>query len=416
MGEQIVHHRNEVYIGQTAKNHGGLTTLNPIQKICLLMVGAALIFGLYGCDELVSILSESEPPSPYPDELLIGVVMPQSGVYVDGPDDPNIVRYINGFYMARDEINNAQLAPPRIRFILEDNRSTPEGAIAAYNKLIHEDGVVALLGPAASTLTEAAFPVAENNRIVAIAPSSAAQGLSALGDFVFRVNLSVEKRIPPGLRLTQATLGYQRVAILADSIDVFSLSAAGVYSEILAELNVKILTTETFPSHTEDLRPQLTRIRDFEPDAVLVAANTFDQPTVLIQGREVGIPDDVSFIVPALGLGQVQEAGAAAEGAITFAAWTSMAERPASQAFVQNYAARYGEHPTLYTALAYTSVQLLVNAISEAGSTDSDAIREALAATIDFETVLGGFSYDAVGDAQYDPVVLVVRDGELQPF
>ena len=41
---------------------------------------------------------------------------------------------------------------------------------------------------------------------------------------------------------------------------------------------------------------------------------------------------------------------------------------------------------------------------------------EALAATSNFETVLGGFSYDAVGDAQYDPVVLVVRDGELLPF
>ena len=70
----------------------------------------------------------------------------------------------------------------------------------------------------------------------------------------------------------------------------------------------------------------------------------------------------------------------------------------------------------MYTALAYTSVQLLVNAISEAGLTDSDAIREALAATSDFETVLGGFSYDAVGDAEYDPVILIVRDGDLQPF
>ena len=390
--------------------------MNPIWKICLLIVGAALIFGSYGCDELVSILSESEVPAPLPDELLIGVVMPQSGAFVDGPDDPDIIRYLNGFYLARDEINNAQLAPPRIRFILEDNKSTPEGAIAAYNKLIHEDGVVALLGPAASTLTEAAFPVAEENRIVAIAPSSAAQGLSALGDYVFRVNLTVEKRIPPGIHRTQATLGYQKVAILADNIDVFSRSAADVYSETLAALDVAVLTTETFSSHAEDLRTQLTRIRDLEPDAVLVAANTFDQPTVLVQGREVGIPDDVPFIVPALGLGQVEQAGAAAEGAITFAAWTSTAETPASQAFVRNYAARYGEQPTVYTALAYTSVQLLVNAISEAGSTDSDAIQEALAATSDFETVLGGFSYDAVGDAEYDPVILVVRDGALQPF
>ena len=387
-----------------------------IQKLCLLALGAVLVFGLYGCDELVSILSESEPPSPLPDELLIGLVMPQSGAFVDGPDDPDIVRYINGFYMARDEINNAQLGPPRIRFILEDNKSTAEGAIAAYNKLIHEDGVAALLGPATSTLTGAAFPVAEENRVVAIAPTSASHGLSALGDFVFRVNLTVDKLIPRGVRLTQEKLGYQSVAIIVDTLDAFSRSANHVYAETLSAINLELLTTETFSTRDEDLRPQLTKIRDFEPDAVLVAANSFDQPTILVQGREVGIPDDVPFIVPLMSVGEVQHAGAAAEGAITFTTWTSAADTPGNQAFVRNFIDAYDSEPSVFSALAYTSVQLLVNAISEAGSTNSDAIRKALAATNGFDTVLGGFSFDAVGDAEYDPVILIVRDGELQPF
>ena len=390
--------------------------MNPIKKLCLLTVGAALIFGLYGCDELVSILSESEAPPPLPDELLIGLVMPQSGAFVDGPDDPDIVRYINGFYLARDEINDAQLAPPRIRFILEDNKSTTEGAIAAYNKLIHKDGVVALLGPATSTLTGAAFPVAEENQTVAIAPTSASQGLSTLGDFVFRVNLTVEKLIPHGVRLTQEKLGYQRVALIVDTRDAFSRSANQVYAETLDEIGVKLLTTEIFSTLDEDLRPQLTRIRDLNPEAVLVAANSFDQPAILMQGREVGIPDDVPFIVPLMGVGEVQHAGAAADGAITFTTWMSTADTPGNQAFVRNFTAKYDLEPSLFSALAYTSVQLLVNAISTAESTDSDAIRAALAATSDFDTVLGGFSFDAVGDAVYDPIILVVRDGAFQPF
>ncbi len=390
--------------------------MNSIKKICLLMVGTALIFGLYGCDELVSILSEGEPPSPLPDELLIGLVMPQSGIFVDGPDDPDIVRYLNGFYLARDEINNAQLAPPRIRFILEDNKSTPEGAIAAYNKLIHEEGVVALLGPATSTLTGIAFPVAEENRIVAIAPTSASHGLSALGDFVFRVNLTVDKLIPRGVRLTQEKLGYQRVAIIVDTLDGFSLSANEVYAETIAGIGIELLTTETFSTRDEDLRPQLTRIRDLVPGAVLVAANSFDQPTILVQGREVGIPDEVPFIVPLMSVGEVQHAGAAAEGAITFTTWMSAADTPGNQAFVRNFIDTYDSEPSVFSALAYTSVQLLMNAVSTAGSTDSDAIREALAATSDFDTVLGGFSFDAVGDAEYDPIILIVRDGDLQPF
>ena len=390
--------------------------MNYIQKICLLIVSATLIFGLYGCDELVSILSEGEAPPPIPDELLIGLVMPQSGAFVDGPDDPDIIRYLNGFYLARDEINNAQLAPPRIRFILEDNKSSAEGAIAAYNKLIHQDGVVALLGPATSTLTEIAFPVAEENRVVAIAPTSASHGLSALGDFVFRVNLTVDKLIPLGLGLTQEKLGYQRVAIIVDTLDAFSRSANDVYAETLGAIDIELLTTETFSTRDADLRPQLTRIRDLAPEAVLVAANSFDQPTILLQGREVGIPDDVPFIIPLMSVGEVQQAGAAAEGAITFTAWTSAADTPGNQAFVRNFIAAYDSEPSVFSALAYTSVQLLVNAISTAGSTDSAAIREALAATSDFDTVLGNFSFDAVGDAVYDPIILIARDGAFQPF
>ena len=390
--------------------------MNPIKKISLLVISAALILGLCGCEELVSVLSGGEAPTPFPDELLIGVVMPLSGAFVDGPDDPDLLRFLNGFYMARDEINSAQLGPPQIRFILEDNQSTPEGAIAAYNKLIHEDGVVALLGPATSTLTEIAFPVAEENQIVAIAPSSASQGLSALGDFVFRVNLTVDKLIPSGVRLTHEKLGYQRVAILADSLDLFSRSTNDVYSETLTAIGVDILTTETFTTREADLRAQLTRIRDLNPEAVLVAANSFDQPNILVQGREVGIPDDVPFIVPLLSLGEVQAAGAAAEGAITFTAWTSAADTPGNQAFVRNYTAKYDAAPSVFSALSYTSVKILVNAISEAGSPDSGAIREALASTTDFETVLGSFSFDAVGDAVYDPIVLIARDGAFQPF
>ena len=390
--------------------------MNYIQKICLLIVSAALIFGLYGCDELVSILSEGEAPPPIPDELLIGLVMPLSGAFVDGPDDPDLLRYLNGFYMARDEINSAKLAPPRIRFILEDNQSTAEGVIVAYNKLIHDDGVVALLGPAASTLTEIAFPLAEENRIVAIAPSSASQGLSALGDYVFRVNLTVNKLIPSGIQLTREKLGYQKVAIIADSLDLFSRSTNDVYSETLAAIGVELLTTETFSTRDADLRPQLSRIRDLQPEAVLVAANSFDQPTILLQGREVGIPDDVPFIVPLMSVGEVQQAGDAAEGAISFTVWTSTADTPGNQEFVRNYMAAYGAEPSIFSVLAYTSVQLLVNAISTAESTDSAAIRRALAATSDFDTVLGSFSFDAVGDAVYDPIILIARDGAFQPF
>lgn len=390
--------------------------MNYIRKITLLAVGVLLIAGLSACDELSSILADREMSGQIPDEILIGVVLPLSGKYVESPDDPTMQRYLNGFLMARDEINEAQLTPIRLKFIIEDDQSTIEGALAAYNKLIHEDRVAAILGPASSTQVEMAFPVAEENQRVAIGPSSAAQGLSAIGDYVFRVNQPVDKLIPRGVRLTHERLGYRRVAKLVTSDDVYSKSADTIFAESLNAIGVEVLSTETVLLRAGDYTEQLTRLKELTPDAIFVSVQPFDMPEIMVQARQVGIDTTVPIIAPLLSSTEVQEAGDAAEGVITFAPWSIEAEIPKNKTFVRDFRAKYELEPNVFSALTYTSVYLLTNAISNARSTESDAIRDALADTKDFDTVLGRFSFDAVGDPVYDPIVLIVRDSVLEAF
>ena len=93
-----------------------------------------------------------------------------------------------------------------------------------------------------------------------------------------------------------------------------------------------------------------------------------------------------------------------------------MADTPGNSAFVQAYTEKYDEAPGPWAAQAYATLHILANAIMNAGSTDAAAIRDALAQTMDFPTILGDFSFDANGDAIYDPIVFVVKDGELQLF
>ena len=342
--------------------------------------------------------------------------MPLSGTYSQGPDDPNLGRFLNGFNMARDEINKAQCGIPQLRFVVEDDRGTGEGAVEAFNKLIHEDKVMAILGPLGSVQAPTAFPVAQENEIVAISPSAAAQGLGAIGDFAFRINLAVDKLIPEGVRLTHEKLGYQRVVKLATSDDAYCRSADAIFSDSLAARDIQVLATETTALADTDYTEQLTRIRDLKPDAIVVSAHPLNLPRILVQGRDVGIPNEVPFIAPLLTVTEVQAAGAAAEGAITFTAWTSTANTPGNQAFVRNYRTKYNGELNVFSALAYTSVYILMNAISNAQSADSHAIREVLASTKDFDTVLGRFSFDDAGDAAYDPVMLIVRNGEFEVF
>ena len=84
------------------------------------------------------------------------------------------------------------------------------------------------MAPRDPTKQEKVFPIADENRLVAISPTSAASGVSAISDFAFRVSLTVGKLVPLGVGLTHEKLGYARVAKIVDNTDLFSQSSDAV--------------------------------------------------------------------------------------------------------------------------------------------------------------------------------------------
>ena len=383
---------------------------------CIVAI-AILIVGFSACERMSPIV----PPTPSPTEvggnsdsrlggeISIGVALPLTGhLSTTG----KLMK--QGFDLALDEINSARLDTPRLKFIIADNISTPAGAATAFNKLIHEEEVSVILGPATSSATQAAFPVAQENQVVAISPTSSARGLSAIGDFVFRIPLTADVVIPKGVQTTQAKLGYQRVATFHDETDLFSTDRNETLQETFTANGIEVLTTETFEGTDTDFSAQLTRIKAVNPDAVFVSALPPEKPGILIQAHQLGISAPV--LISSLTNVEIDAAGVAAEGAITFTGWLPTDETPGNQAFVQNYTATFGMEPNTFATVSYAAVYILAEALQNAQSTDSNAIRDALANIRDFDTILGKFSFNADGDAVYEPKVLQVKDGILQPF
>ncbi|MDE2998772.1 MAG: ABC transporter substrate-binding protein [Gemmatimonadota bacterium] len=347
-----------------------------------------------------------------PAEIAMGVVLP-----LTGPQTRYGFPARDAFELAREEINNAsKLGGASINFILEDSRGTAEGAVEAFNRLIDRDGVQVILGPVISTAAREAFPIAQRKEVIAFSSTSTAAGLSAIGDYVFRSGLNVNALIPGPVRVTQEKLRYRRVATIVDVTDVFSSSSDESIRNTLAGIDVEVLTRETIATGDTTFSEQLTRIKALNPHAVFVSALGAEQSRILIQAREAGIGANIPFLVPVMTAAEVEAAGDAAEGAISFLSWSGAAGTPGNAAFVANYLERYGSEPNTWAAQSYAALYILAEAISEAGSTDAGAIRDAMAATRDLDTVLGAFSFDNSGDAVYDPVVLIVRDGELAVF
>ncbi len=380
-----------------------------ITRFVLALMVTALIAGFSACDD--SDPGETPQIEGFSGEISIGLVNPATGRLASVG-----LELENGFELALEEINNSQFDNTKFKFITEDDKSTVEGAVEAFNKLISQDGVSVIMGPASSSATEAAFPIAQENRVVAMSATSAARGLSAIGDYVFRTILTTDVLIRSGIEVTQAKLRYQSAAIIYDEVDLFSADGAEIMKEALTANDVEILTTQTFQSGDIDFSAQLTRIKDLDPDTIFVSALPPDKPEILIQARQLGILDSVSFIINTLTTADVQSAGDAAEGTIAFTSWDKTANTPGNQAFIQNYRAKYRIEPNIWAAQSYATVDILAKAITDAQSTDATAIRDALANITDFDTVLGKFSFNAIGDAGYDPIVLIVENGQLVAF
>lgn len=378
-------------------------------RFSLVLAVTALIAGFSACSESDTV--KTPQTNGLSGDISIGLVNPGTGWLASVGME---MQY--GFEFALEEINNSQFDNANLKFIAEDDQSTVEGAVEAFNKLISEDGVSVIVGPASSSATEAAFPIAQENRVAAISATAAARGLSEIGEFVFRTILATDVLIRRGIEVTQAKLRYQSAAIIYDETDLFSADGAEVMRESLTANGVKILTVQSFQSGETDFSAQLARVKELNPDAIFVSALPPDKPAVLIQASQLNIPDAVSIIINTLTAADVQAAGEAAEGAIAFSSWDKMANTPGNQAFIQSYAEKYGIEPNTWAAQSYATVYILAEAISNGQATDAGAIRDALANIRDFDTILGSFSFDQNGDAVYDPIVLVVENGQLKVF
>ncbi len=390
-----------------------MSRITKFVHVCMMIT---LIVGLSACDELVSILSTSDLPemAGVQGEIPIGVVLPLTG----RDAGPYGLSMKNGFDLALAEINSAQLGDAGITFVERDNMSTLDGTTAAFNELIAHD-VPAILGVALSSRFKVALQIAQENEVIAFSSVSSAAGLSGEGDYIFRTGLATNILNPAGVRASQAKLGYTKVAIIYDAADTYSTSGYEQFSDVLTEVGVEAVTTQTIQTGETDFSEQIAAIMASDAEAILISALSTEMVQIMSQGRTAGIPASIPYIVPDLTANEVAILGDDAEGAITFTNWTITSDTPGNEAFVDSYRATYGIDPDPWAAQSYASLKILAAAISNAGSTDSTAIRDALAQTMGFETLLGvsgQFSFDSNGEALYDAIVAEVKDGEIVTF
>jgi branched-chain amino acid transport system substrate-binding protein len=137
--------------------------------------------------------------------------------------------------------------------------------------------------------------------------------------------------------------------------------------------------------------------------------------------RQQGIDAKVKFLgVPNMGADQfVIIGGKAVEGSVYVADYFPGMDTAENKRFVESYRKKYNRSPDNGAALGYTAVKIAAATIKAAGANPThDSIRAALENTKELPVILGRgkFSFDAERGAQYQGVIMTVKDGKFIPL
>jgi branched-chain amino acid transport system substrate-binding protein len=347
-----------------------------------------------------------------PPTIQLGVVETLTGDYASYG-----IPIRKGVELAVAEIDASRmLGKSRIALTVMDDKADKQEGISVFTQLINEDKVSAIIGPTLSSTAFAADPIAQKAGVPVLGTSTTAQGITAMGNYVFRDSLPQSAVIPGTLAKVAARYKVRKAALMYESTNEYSKSEADVFKASLQKMGIQLVASESYSKGDSDFRTQLTKLAAHRPDLLIFCSLIGEAIPVLQQAREVGITQPIvggnGFNNPNV----LKNAKDAAEGLIVGSSWFIESTVPASQRFVAAYRGKYGSDPDQFAAQGYAGAYIMATAIRKAGSADRAAIRDALAGLRNLDTVLGTFSFDDNRDPQHESVPLIVHNGRYTLF
>jgi branched-chain amino acid transport system substrate-binding protein len=303
-----------------------------------------------------------------------------------------------------------------IKLFIEDNEDKPESAAAVAKKLISQNDVLAILGPNASGNAIPAARICEDAKIIMISPWSTNPKTTENLKYVFRACFVDDFQGQVMAKFARDNLKANTAAVLYDVAQEYNRGIAEIFKKEFEAMGGQVVAFESYTTGDKDFSSQLTKIKAANPDVLFLPNYYNEVPLQVQQARRLGL--DCTIIgSDSWGSDELLKLGGKdLEGLFFSTHYAPDIATPEAQKFIKEYEAKYGKKPDDVAALTYDSGQLLLSAITKAGTLDRQKVRDALANITEFEGVTGKMKFKGTGDPIKSAVIIQIKDGKFTYF
>src|SRR3954471_1728779 len=357
------------------------------------------------------------------DPILIGVSLTQSppGSVVQG------TQVKDGMEILKDMVNaKGGVLGRQIKVVYEDNQGIPEKGRAATEKLITSDKVVALAGGHQSSVCLAEIEVAHRYKVPYVNTNCWSDDVRKRGyPEVFNTS-PYNTLVSTTMAQTLATMKVKRVVAFAENTD-YGIGQAKLTGEMLKQLAPDVeYKYETLDRTSKDFTAAILPLRANPPDVIVMSMLPPAAYLVMNQVYEQGLaPSARTILYDGGGLADypdfwqnVKEGG---KYLLSFALYhPAMPQTTLAKDVAAEYKKRTGSDINRLVLQAADSLELVIQGIEAAKSTDSDKLIKAMQ-TMKFESLRGVSNFSTAPGFGYQqwleiPYVNYELTAEKQPI
>lgn len=347
------------------------------------------------------------------DKIKIGVIQP-----LTGPSAYDGQRVVKGIQLYANKVNKeGGVLGKQIELVVVDNQNKPQESVSAFERLVTQDKVNALICCWASSNTLAVMPRLDQAKVPLVVETSTSPKVTAAGapglHWTFRLLTHSGMEAKAHARYLTAQ-GHKRFGFIALNND-WGLSIIKEFGEQVKGTGGQVVAEEKYQTGEQNFLPFLSKVKTAGADAVYINGDTQALSLIVKQAREQGLKSTL-IIATAGDLPEIiKDAGVdAADGVYSIDYYDMNYPSAVSKEFVRLWQAVYADESPSHQGppSGYSAMMLIVDAIKRAKSADPGKIRDALE-TAKLQTPLGLIDFDPNHQAHPYSFLKIARKGKV---